>query len=702
MPPALVRQDTKNGLWGWSPQSSPPNPKPQSGRQDSGSKMARQIAASTMNDAQAFAEFDANGDQKLDFDEFYSMQPNAVRDLYPVELFREWFDLADADGNGTLTVNEFFAWSIANAGMSHGGKALEALFKRWDNDGTGLLDSIEFAAACEDLGFGSVATEIFKSIDTDGSGTVAYSELISGLTRNGSHAGVETKVQLTAFACSVSTAKAQKKAAIATIDTSGWRIKGRDAGGVRSELQELLRASDLNVADLMRLFDEDGKADETGPLHLLIDQGEFHRTMRGKFGYKGPPDVLTQIFAGLDTDASGQIGFDELYEFIKGRRHSLDPRGKPALELTFELPEGIRLDDLLWDADLLRFLVADMLSRCKAGANDLLRRWYCRRGLDEATFLSRIRETFFTSVDDELDEDLADLWEYEVRECAVEAFDHLIKMVRSQHAARTIYGRVSIVHFERWLDASNEAHVRRLPPLIKYTLDTLPLKTSKQRRDQEARRRENSGEADEAIIEQLAKIDWVAKAGSSIAAAASNAVEREVKIVEARRQEYLEMEFAGRSPRALPSSPRVKARLGQVHVYGASSVHAEVEVAGQSQRALPSSPRLKSRLGQSYGAGAAVPVALTLRPASARAATVPWTMHAHAARARATPNRTARSIQWYSPSRSPEAIRVAQKRETTQQVDFLERQRAALIAARQARAQLNAVVTTSRWEMPPL
>ena len=62
---------------------------------------------------------------------------------------------------------------------------------------------------------------------------------------------------------------------------------------------------------------------------MLIDGGEFHRCVRERFGYGGKAEVLTAIFGGLDTDGSGTIGFDELFEFIKGRRHSLDPRGKP-------------------------------------------------------------------------------------------------------------------------------------------------------------------------------------------------------------------------------------------------------------------------------------------------------------------------------------------------------------------------------------
>ena len=52
--------------------------------------------------------------------------------------------------------------------------------------------------------------------------------------------------------------------------------------------------------------------------------------------------------------SSGTIGFDELYEFIRGRRHSLDPREKPAFDVALAPPDGIRMDEIAWSADVLR------------------------------------------------------------------------------------------------------------------------------------------------------------------------------------------------------------------------------------------------------------------------------------------------------------------------------------------------------------
>ena len=45
---------------------------------------------------------------------------------------------------------------------------------------------------------------------------------------------------------------------------------------------------------------------------MVIDDMEFSSAMRDKLSYKGPQHVLRQLFASLDTNASGTISFDEL------------------------------------------------------------------------------------------------------------------------------------------------------------------------------------------------------------------------------------------------------------------------------------------------------------------------------------------------------------------------------------------------------
>ena len=48
------------------------------------------------------------------------MQPATLCEKFSTEQIRTWFDSADTDGSGSLSVNEFFAWSLGNAVGTHG------------------------------------------------------------------------------------------------------------------------------------------------------------------------------------------------------------------------------------------------------------------------------------------------------------------------------------------------------------------------------------------------------------------------------------------------------------------------------------------------------------------------------------------------------------------------------------------------------
>lgn len=94
---------------------------------------------------------------------------------------------------------------------------------------------------------------------------------------------------------------------------------------------------------------------------LEIDEQEFYVAMRSKLGYTGPKHVIDLVFKSLDLDRSGVIGFDELFEFIRGRRHSLDARSKRVRAMHLAPPGGGRLEDVLWNVSTLRLLIQQML-----------------------------------------------------------------------------------------------------------------------------------------------------------------------------------------------------------------------------------------------------------------------------------------------------------------------------------------------------
>lgn len=75
----------------------------------------------------------------------------------------------------------------------------------------------------------------------------------------------------------------------------------------------------------------------------------------------------------IPTPASPSPPQDELFEFIRGRRHSLDKRNKPLRAMRMLPPEGSRhsLEDLVWDTETLRILMQQMIERANASPMDV-------------------------------------------------------------------------------------------------------------------------------------------------------------------------------------------------------------------------------------------------------------------------------------------------------------------------------------------
>ena len=378
-------------------------------------------------DAILFAEYDQNMDRKIDFGEFLALQPKDVRDAFGAEEIRVWFDAADVDRDGTLSIFEFFRWSAAKASKRHGAEMLESAFHVYDKDSTGHLDAIEFEKVCTDLGFGSVSYEIFSALDSDGSGTVAYGELVSDSTPTPSHDCASDPDP---------------------VDTTGWIIQGRDAPHVQSELQKLLHESGLLVVDLMKVFEKD--------MSYEIDSMEFFTTMRERLGFRGEKRVLDAVFKNLDDDGNGVIGYDELYEFIRGRKHSLDERhfnravGKLVPEPQLDVKTGLEvrpsLEEIAWDPEALRILIKQMLGRCNLAPTHLLRAWDGTEVRNGSSGLTRV--TFATHVRELLRDEDDDLWVSEVAPVADATFDIILKAVRGGNMLQ----KVGIVHLVLWLN----------------------------------------------------------------------------------------------------------------------------------------------------------------------------------------------------------------------------------------------------------
>jgi len=392
--------------------------------------------------AARFAEHDLDCNQRLDFEEFYGMQPRKLQDAYGADEIRRWFDKADLDGDGTVSIDEFFLWSLGNAALHNGASSISAAFAKYDADKTGCLDAREFERACKDMGFGVVAHSIFASLDHDHSGTVSYKELADTFERDVEAVSPKTKQMMTTLMWSSDCDQEQKRGAI---DTSGWVIRGSSAEQVRTELQKLLESSGGHVADLMRLFDQDTSN------ALLIDYVEFHNAMQRRLGFKGPLYVLKDVFNMLDGDGSGAVGFDELFEFVRGHRHSLDHRNKRLAKMRLQPPAGANytLKDIAWDVNALRTLMQSMLADACVGTSSLMKVWD-KSGDGELGMHEWTVEIGRYFADEPA------LWEKEVQPVVQQAFNEIDLATRHAGHSGLIRGSVDIVELERWLNHSPE------------------------------------------------------------------------------------------------------------------------------------------------------------------------------------------------------------------------------------------------------
>ena len=69
--------------------------------------------ATPATDESPFAHFiDHDGEMKLDLEEFIEMQPVRIREIHTREQMQEWYQAADENGDGKLSVNEFFSCAL--------------------------------------------------------------------------------------------------------------------------------------------------------------------------------------------------------------------------------------------------------------------------------------------------------------------------------------------------------------------------------------------------------------------------------------------------------------------------------------------------------------------------------------------------------------------------------------------------------------
>ena len=131
--------------------------------------------------AQDYEANDADGDGRLDFDEFCAMVRSREEGEFTDEELQVRFNELDADGSGKVDMSEYLRWSLRDSLARSSARVID-LFRQWDDDGSGSIDKKEFRRAIMALGFDffddvSEIDKIFDEFDADGSGSIDYKEL---------------------------------------------------------------------------------------------------------------------------------------------------------------------------------------------------------------------------------------------------------------------------------------------------------------------------------------------------------------------------------------------------------------------------------------------------------------------------------------------------------------------------------------------
>lgn len=532
-------------------------------RTDTRPKSFKTWTMDTKWDMTRFAEFDKDGDGKLKLEEFYALLTTgdqakgdaSIRKKVTLDRFWPLFNSYDLDQDGFIGLHDFWRWSLGNAVQKYGVDRLLATIRQYDQDKT-RLDARKFERWCDDQGFGACARELFQDLNGDGSGTVDCAKLIQTL----SESKISDEQLGPMHAALVKAYDSHARASLVEeIDTSKWfapfrlnelekhRLKLRlaisdlqaqpetrqtrneiaklerqdgelermvlaeqlrvdDVGSIIEELRANLSQSGAFIIDLIHLFDKDAG------MKLHVGLPEFLDAMVNRLGCKAPKLTLVEVFQRLDIGRNGVLSFDDIFEFVRGRRHSLDNRRR-VLSMKLEpLPQSHpnrlgskfqpTLDQLDWDPETFRSLVRQMLQRNRLGKISMIRAWDRARAGSDFRTLALNRSEFCSEMQMLFKDEHPDLWENEVEQ-VVERTHQLVLREQlvayvSERAQRATFGdaqkaqfelastrpppsddTIGVIHLERWLEN---------PP----KRDELPLKTSAQMLLQERRRREAS------------------------------------------------------------------------------------------------------------------------------------------------------------------------------------------------------------------
>ena len=353
--------------------------------------------------AQIFYEADRDGDGVLEWHEFMTALTATRSRTGAHELpkpeeeakFRALFDSIDKDQSGYVDMTEYFLWTLEVA-TAHG-SGLDAIFRRYDKSGEGVLDASEFALAVEDMGFDTgFAHNLFVELDCDGSGSISAKELIEALRPSASsNLTASTRKFVTTFAFSKPDEGAKKQGfgidqvLLRARQAESWNLSGPSPEDLRKQLKATLERLSLREHHLHTVL-------TNGDRHKLSEE-RWVRTIKEELGYVADESLLRETFHQIEVDRSGLISMSELRDWLAGR--AVQRNNADVVALLEGVPEHVAtLESLEWSSDALRRAMQEMCLRHGFSPLDLMRAYdrshdgqFSRREVSRARWSQRKR-----------------------------------------------------------------------------------------------------------------------------------------------------------------------------------------------------------------------------------------------------------------------------------------------------------------------